>query len=90
MNMTEARFDLDRQLVELAAANGGRVPLVSDVRFFPYPCDSRRLVMACAERSDGAPDIEVLFEMATPVNHDDFDEHAMREMFFAVPSGARH
>jgi hypothetical protein len=45
--------------------------------------------LACAERADGAADIEVLFEMAHIVG-DYLDEDAMRRMFFDVPSGARH
>jgi hypothetical protein len=80
---------LERQLVALAAENGGRVPLVSDVRFFPYSCASRRLVLACAERSDGAADVQVLFETALPIDPDNFDEDAMREMFLDVPSGRK-
>jgi hypothetical protein len=74
----EARFELDRALVALADANG--VPLVSDVRFFPYPDPSRRTVLACAERADGGADIQVLFEMPAPVG-DHLDENAVREMF---------
>jgi hypothetical protein len=90
MTPVEARFEMDRQLVALAATNGGRVPLVSDVRFFLYPDPSRRLVMACAERADGAADIAVFFETALPVDPDDFNEETVRQMFFNVPSGARH
>jgi hypothetical protein len=87
--MEEARFALDRQLVELAAENGGKAPLVSDIRFFLYPSSERRLVFACAERADGGADVQVLFEMPTPVVGD-LDENAIREMFLDVPSGARH
>jgi hypothetical protein len=87
MNITEARFEIDRILISLA--NGGSVPLVRDMRFFPAPCDDHRSVLACAELVDGG-DIQVMFETAMPVDHDNFDENAMCEMFFAVPSGARH
>jgi hypothetical protein len=55
----EARFELDRQLVALG------VPLVRDVRFFLYPDPSRRCVLACAKRSDGGADIQVVFELPT-------------------------
>jgi hypothetical protein len=89
MNIEEAKFALDRKLVELAAENGGEAPLVNDIRFFLFPDPSRRLVLACAERADG-PDIEFLFELATPVAGDHLDENAIRTMFFDVPSGLRH
>jgi hypothetical protein len=66
------------------------VPPVHDVRFFLYPDPSRRLVLACAERADGGADIQVVFELSAPVVGDHLDENAVREMFFDVPSGARH
>jgi hypothetical protein len=88
MNIVEARFDIDRQLVELAAKNGA-MPLVRHVRFFPYPCCDDRLVLACAELVDG-DDIQAVFELSTPVDPDDFDEEAVRQMFLDVPSGAKH
>lgn len=87
MTPAEARFELDRALVALADANG--VPLVRDVRFFLYPDPSHRCVLACAERADGGADIQVAFELAIPVG-DHLDENAVREMFFDVPSSARH
>jgi hypothetical protein len=89
MTLEEARFEIDRQLIALAAENDGKVPLVHDVRFFLYPDPSRRLVLACAERADGGADVQVVFEMPAPVvGH--LDEWAIREMFFDMPSGARH
>jgi hypothetical protein len=88
MTLEEARFDLDRQLVALAAANGGRVPLVSDVRFFLYP-PSRRSVLAVAEL-EGGDNIEASFELSIPVAGEHLDEETVRQMFFTVPSGARH
>jgi hypothetical protein len=51
---------------------------------------SRRLVLACAERADGGADIQVVFELSAPVVGDHLNENAVREMFFDVPSGARH
>lgn len=90
MTPAEARFEIDKQLVALAAQNGGKAPLVSDIRFFLYPSSERRLVLACAERADGAADIEVLFEMPAPIIGDDLDEDAIWRMFFDVPSAARH
>lgn len=51
---------------------------------------SERLVLACAERVDGAAEIEALFEMPTPIAGEYLDEDAIRRMFFDVPSGARH
>jgi hypothetical protein len=45
--------------------------------------------LACAERSDGAADVQVLFETALPIDPDNFDEDAMREMFLDVPSGRK-
>lgn len=89
MTPIEAKFEIDKQLVALAAENGGHVPLIRDLRFFLYPSAERRLVLACAERTDGAADIEVLFEMPAPVVGD-LDENAVRGMFLDVPSGARH
>jgi hypothetical protein len=47
-------------------------------------------VLACAERQDGATDVQVLFETAAPVDPDNFDEDAMRRMFLDVPSSAKH
>lgn len=87
MTMEEARFEIDRQLIELAAANGGRIPLVRDIRFFLYPDASGRCVLACAERDDGG-DIQVLFEMPAPVVGS-LNENAVREMFTNV-SATRH
>jgi hypothetical protein len=84
----EARFDLDRQLVELAAANNGRVPLVTATRFFLYP-GSRREVLAVAELESG-DDIQASFELPVAVAGEELDENAVAEMFFHVPSGARH
>ena len=52
MTPQEARFDLDRQLIALAAANNGRVPLVTATRFFLYP-GSNREVLAVAELESG-------------------------------------
>jgi hypothetical protein len=40
---------MDKQVVALVAKNGGKVPLICDVRFFLYPYESRRPVLACAE-----------------------------------------
>jgi hypothetical protein len=87
MTLSEAKFALDRKLVELA--ENGEVPALSDIRFFLYPDPSHRLVLCCAERADG-PDIEFLFELATPVAGGHLDENAVRTMFFDVPSDARH
>jgi hypothetical protein len=89
-SIEEARFLIERELVALADENGGSMPLVHDVRFFLYPHASHRLVLACAERADGGPDVEVLFELPAPVVGDDLDENAIREKFFDMPSGSRH
>jgi hypothetical protein len=53
----------------------------------PHP--EQRHVLAVAELMDGE-DIEVLCELPKPVDGDDFDENAMRDLFLAMPSGARH
>ena len=89
MTPAEARFDLDRQLVALAATNGGHVPLVRRCRFFLCP-GSRKSVLVCAERVDGGADIESSFDLPLPVVGDHLDEDAVEAMFLAVPSGARH
>jgi hypothetical protein len=60
------------------------VPLVRDVRFFLYPHESRRFVLACAESVDEEPDIEVIFEVASPIIGD-IDENAMRDGFSTLP-----
>jgi hypothetical protein len=88
MTLEEAKFALDRKLIELAAENGGEVPLV-DIRFFLFPDPSHRMVLVCAERADD-PDIEFLFELATPVAGGHLDENAVRTMFLDVPSGLCH
>jgi hypothetical protein len=80
---------MDKQVVALVAKNGGKVPLICDVRFFLYPYESRRPVLACAEGVDEEPDIDVVFEVASPIIGD-INENAMREWFLSVPSGARH
>jgi hypothetical protein len=89
LTLEEAKFALDRKLIELAAENG-EVPALSDIRFFLYPDRNRRLVLAGAERADGGEDIEFLFELATPVAGGHLDENAVRTMFLDVPSGLRH
>ena len=88
MTPQEARFDLDRQLIALAAANNGRVPLVTATRFFLYP-GSNREVLAVAELESG-DDIQAAFTLPTPVAGDHLDEDAVARWFFDVPSGARH
>jgi hypothetical protein len=40
-------------------------------------------VLACAERH-GATDVQVFFETAVPVDPDNFDEEAMRQMFLSL------
>lgn len=89
MTPIEARFEIDKKLVELAASNNGKVPLVRDIRFFLYP-GSYQHVLACVEREDGAADIEVYFDLPVPVASDSLDENAVRDMFLAMPSGAKH
>ena len=54
----EARVEIDRQLIALPAENGGRMPLVHDVRFFLYPHASHRLVLAFAERAAAVPTLK--------------------------------
>jgi hypothetical protein len=90
MTPVEAKFELDKKLVALAAENGGRVPLVSQLRFFLYPSAERRKVLCTAERTDGGPDIEVYFELPTPAVNDDLDEDAVERLFLAIPSAERH
>ncbi len=41
-------------------------------------------MLACAERVDEEPDIEVIFEVASPIIGD-IDEIAMRDGFLNVP-----
>ena len=89
MTPVEARFEIDKQLVALAAENGGRVPLVQRCRFFLYP-GSHQSVLVCAERVDGGPDIEASFDLPLPVAGTHLDEDAVEAMFLAVPSSARH
>jgi hypothetical protein len=67
MTPVAARFEIDRQLVERAAANGGHVPLVNDVRFVLYPIPRGGWCWACAELADGSADVEALFELSTLV-----------------------
>jgi hypothetical protein len=90
LTLEEARFEIDRQLVMLAAQNGGQPPELSDIRFFLYPHESCRWCLACAERSDGGEDIQVLFELPVPAIGGHLNENQIREQFFDVPSGARH
>jgi hypothetical protein len=87
MTPIEAKFEIDRQLIELAA--GGPAPLVRDLRFFLYP-GSRQSVLVCAERLDGGADIEASFELPLPVVGDHLDEDAVERMFLDVPRDARH
>jgi hypothetical protein len=88
MTLEEAKFALDRKLIELAAENG-EVPALSGIRFFLVPDPSHRMVLCCAERADG-PDIEFLFELATPVVGGHLNENQIREQFLDVPSGSWH
>jgi hypothetical protein len=90
MTPVEAKFELDKKLVALAAENDGRVPLVSQLRFFLYPSADRRTVLCTAERTDGGPDVEVYFELPAPAVHDEIDEDAVERLFLAIPSGAKH
>jgi hypothetical protein len=90
MTPVEAKFELDKKLVELAAENNGRVPLVSWLRFFLYPSKDRRTVLCTAERTDGGPDVEVYFELPTLAVHDEINEDAVERLFLAIPSGERH
>jgi hypothetical protein len=90
LTLEEARFEIDRQLLTLAAENDGQIPRLADIRFFLYPHESRKWCLACAERADGGEDIQVLFELPVRVVGDHLDENAVREMFFDVPSGSRH
>ncbi len=54
MTPVEAKFELDKKLVALAAENDGRVPLISQLGFFLYPSADRRTVLCTAKRTDGA------------------------------------
>jgi hypothetical protein len=82
----EARFEIERQLCEMAEANGGSMPLIADLRFIPTG-DCR--VLACAELVDGG-EMQVLCELPVPIKGR-FDEDAFRDRWFlAAPSGAKH
>jgi hypothetical protein len=75
----EARLALEHELL-LGGARCLRV------RFFPYPCATRRLVLVCAELADGG-DVRVLCLLDVPIDMtgDDFDEAALAARFFAGP-----
>jgi hypothetical protein len=90
MTQVEAKFVLDKKRVALAAVNNGRVPLVSQLRFFLYPSAYRRTVLCTAERTDGGPDIEDYFELPAPAVHDELEEDSVEKLFLATPSGERH
>src|SRR5262245_49285329 len=81
MNMHECRFAIERELLER------RVP-VADWRMIPYPSDGR-LIMACAELTDGN-EIQMLFELETPIDMSRYDEWAKRQGRQIVCSGARN
>ncbi len=66
------------------------MPLISDLRFFLYPDPSNRHVLAVAELAVCGDDLEVLCELPTPIDADDFNEDAVRDLFLAMPSGASH
>ncbi len=90
MTPIEARFEMERQLLERGRKNGEPVALIRDVRFFLYPSADNRRVLAVAELMDGE-DLQVLCELPVPIdNEDDFNEAAVRDLFLAMPSGARH
>jgi hypothetical protein len=59
------------------------------IRFFPYPGD-RRLVLVCAELSDGG-NIEVLARLDVPIAMDgyDYDEAALARAF-QMPNRSLH
>jgi hypothetical protein len=90
MTPVDAKFELEKKFVEVAADNNDQVPLVSRLRFVLYPSEDRRAVLCTAERTDGGPDVEVYFELPTPADHDEIDEDAVERLFLAIPSGERH
>jgi hypothetical protein len=86
MTPVQARFEIERQLCEMATKNGGRMPLIADLRFI-HTGDCR--VLACAELVDGG-ELQVLCELPVPIEGR-FDEDAFRDRWFlAAPSGAKH
>ena len=58
---------------------------------FFSPAPGYRHVLAVAELADGGDDLEVLCELPVPIDdEDDFNEDAVRDLFLAMPSGAKH
>jgi hypothetical protein len=80
----EAKLLVERELLRRAGTCTG-------VRLFPYPCADRRLVILCAELSDGT-DIEVLCSLAWPIaiSNDGFFDEAAIARAFEMPSAAVH
>jgi hypothetical protein len=79
----EAMLRIEREVLTASAP-------CERIRFFPYPDPDRRLVIVCAELTDGS-DIQVVAELPYPiaVSGDDYDEAAIARAF-AMPSQSVH
>ena len=75
LTLHEAPFALAAQLI--ARTVNGIAPRVTDVRCFPYPSGCGRLVLVSAE-IDGDDDVQVLFELPSPI--DPVDREAIRKV----------
>ena len=81
MSMHEARFEIERELLERHAS-------VSLWRFIPYPSDGR-LVLACAELANGE-EIQKVFDLGAPMDVATFCEFEVYEAFFRMDSREVH